>query len=206
MIASKLKAGCALCAAAMLLCCAGCGSKKDTGSSAAESSAAESSAAEDGVHVIAADEVDADLAACVKAYFDALDRKDYDAFLKTLYPPYKEAYHKMLEAEGVKPEDDFLRMSRSFDEDGYESWSLTELTLSYYENEESTVENYFSRYIEGEYFDEKFAEDCKADCTEMHDVIFSLSALYEGDKEPVTVVDNVGILAVKNKDGWYVFG
>ena len=40
----------------------------------------------------------------------------------------------------------------------------------------------------------------------MHDVIFSLSALYEGDKEPVTVVDNVGILAVKNKDGWYVFG
>ena len=190
--------------AAALLCCAGCGSKD---SSTAESSTGSSavSAAEDGIRLNAPN-VDADCAACIKAYFEAIDNKDFDAYVKTVYPPYKEAYDKLLAEKGDNPEDDFAELCSRFDEDGYESWSLTDLTLSYYEHEDTSIDNFLSRYVESGVFDEQFVTDCKADSEEIHDVIFTLSALYQGDDTPVTVVDGSGILAVKNKDGWFVLG
>ncbi|MBR6107319.1 MAG: hypothetical protein IKQ39_04845 [Oscillospiraceae bacterium] len=195
---SRLRLYPAVCAAAMLLCCTGCGG--------ADSSSTESSAAENGLKTVSAEGVDAGCADCIKAYFEAIEAKDYEAYVKTIYPPYKETYDKLLNEKGDKPEDDFAELCTRFDEDGYESWHLTDLTLSYYEKEDTGIDKFFDRYVQGGVFDAQFVTDCKADAAEIHDVIFTLSALYKGDAEPVTVVDGAGILAVKNKEGWFVFG
>lgn len=191
----------AVCAAAMLLCGTGCGSSGS--SSAAESSAVSSS---EGLQMTVKDGVDADCAACLKKYFEAIDHKDYAAYQETVYAPYREAYAKILKEKNITPEDDFKKLCTRFDEDGYESWSLTELSVWYYENENTSIDNFFKRYVDGGIFDNQFVEDCKSKASEIHDVMFSLKALYAGDSEAVTVVDSAGVLMLKTADGWFLIG
>ncbi|MBQ8921004.1 MAG: hypothetical protein IJ060_02455 [Oscillospiraceae bacterium] len=189
--------------AAALLMLTGCG---DSGSS---SQAAESSVAVDmntELVVDAAETVDPDCAACIRTYFTALEEHDFTAYQKTVYPPYQEVYAAYLAQNGDTLEGAFKDLYTRFDEDGYESWHLTEISLAYYDDEETTVGDFFSRYINSGIFDEEFEKQTRADAAELHDVIFSLDALYAGDSEPVTVIERSGIVAVKNADGWYVFG
>jgi len=189
-----------LCAAALCFTAAGCGSSSE--SSTAESSLVKTN----GIQVTASDEVDSGCADCIKAYFEAIEEKDYEKYLKYVYPPYREAYDKLLEKDETDPRDDFQMLCKRFDEDGYDSWTLTDLTLSYYENESTSIDKWFENYVRNDFFDEEFAEECKKSAEEIHDVIFSLSALYSGDEEPVTVVSGTGILTIKNADGWFIFG
>ncbi len=196
-----------ICAAALaaLLLLTGC---NDGGSSSAGSSEQPVSSAADysKLNVIASDGVDPGCTECIRSYFLSLEQHDFDAYQKALYPPFREIYAKFLAEKGSTPEEAFGDMCAQFDEDGYESWRLTELRLMYYEKESETIEEIFSRYIEGKVFDDAFEKNTKSDASELHDVVFSLDALYAGDTEPVNVVERSGILAVKNADGWFVFG
>ena len=83
---------------------------------------------------------------------------------------------------------------------------LTELALTYYQDEASTIPDFLNSFVTGNIVPEDFPDQLNADCSEIHDVVFSLQALYSGDTEPTTVVQRQGILAVKNADGWYLLG
>lgn len=189
--------------AALLLTLTGCG---DSGSSSAPEVSSAAEFEYTGLQVDAAEGVDPECAECIRSYFLSLETRDYDAYQKTIYPPYRENCSEYFKKLGSSPEESFEGMCSKFDEDGYESWKLTKLTLSYYGDEKASVEEFFMRFINDGVFDEKFAEKAKADAKEMHDVIFSLDAIYAGDSQPVTVVPRSGILAIKNADGWFVFG
>lgn len=186
-----------LCAA--LLLCTACGGRT------AEQSEAGAVPAE-GLTVHASDEVDAAYAACIKDYFEAIDRGDYDAYRAAMYPPYLEAYEAYLESEGTAPEDAFARLCTSFDEDGYESWTLTDIDLSYYAEEKVDFDGFFEIYVSAGIFDEGFAERCYADAEELRDIQFTLYALYAGDEEAVPVVSGSELMAVKTAEGVYLFG
>ena len=180
---------------AVLLLCTGC----------AESSTEAPETAQ-GLNVQADEGVDAEYAECLKAYFEAVEHRDYDAYRAVLYPPYAEAYSAYLEKEGTDPKDAFAELCSQFDEDGYESWTLTELTVSYYPEEKVDLDDFFKRYASAGIFDNDFGEKCKKEAEEIRDLQFSLYAQYAGDEEAVPVVKGSELIAVKTADGTYLFG
>ena len=192
-----------LAAAMLLTALPGCGDKK--GSSADESSSAVITMNSE-LHVSADENVDPECSECIRTYFLSLENCDYDAYKAALYPPYREHYENWLKQNDLTPEKDFDKMCRRFDEDGYESWHLTELALTYYQDEASTIPDFLNSFVTGNIVPEDFPDQLNTDCSEIHDVVFSLQALYSGDTEPTTVVQRQGILAVKNADGWYLLG
>lgn len=184
------------CCAAVLLCAAGCG----------ESSAGSSETAAEGLTVHASEDMDAAYTECVKRYFEAVERHDYEAYCAVMYPPYLEAYQAYLKEQGSTNEEAFDGLCSRFDEDGYESWTLTELELSYYPQEKVDLDGFFERYSSAGVFDEGFGERCKKEAEEIRDLQFTLYALYAGDDEAVPVVRGNEMIAVKTSDGVYVFG
>ena len=196
---------CALLAAGMLCltACSGESSIAESSTSAAET--------QDGITLHTAEDVDTRYAETLKRYFDAINAKDYDAYLSTVYPPYSEAYSAFLTEKGSSLEQAFAEMCTRFDEDGYESWKLTDLTVSYYKKETEYVQSdgisdYFSAYVKMGVLDEGFEETCRKNAEELRDVQFSLSALYAGDDAPVTVVSGQEIMMLIDKDGCWLFG
>lgn len=189
----------ALCAA---LLCTACG--ETPAESAGDSADAPDTA--QGLTVHAADEVDAAYSDCIKAYFEAIDRGDYEAYCAAMYPPYLEAYRAYLTANGDDPEAAFAELCARFDEDGYESWTLTDIDLSYYPEERADLDGFFGVYESAGIFDADFAENCRAEAEEIRDIQFTLYALYAGDDEAVPVVNGSELVAVKTPDGVYVFG
>ena len=183
------------CCAALLLS-AGC----------AESSTASSETAAQGITVQADEDVDAAYTECVRKYFEAVEKKDHEAYRSGMYPPYLEAYEAYLEKQGTTPDDAFAELCSRFDEDGYESWTLTELDVSYYPEEKVDLDGFFKQYASAGIFAEDFGEKCKKETEEIRDLQFSLYALYAGDEEPVPVVRGNEMIAVKTKDGVYLFG
>lgn len=184
----------AVCAAAMLL--AGC---------------ADSSAAESGVTAIPEtltaepeEGFDQAYADCLRDYFAAIGSADYEAYKKTVYPPYLECYGKYLEGEGSSLEQSFDSLCHRFDEDGYDSWRLTTLTVGDYYNPD--IEGFFETYQKWGFIDEAFIGTAKAEAQEMKHVQFSLYALYKGDEQPVCVVRGSETLMLKTDSGVYVIG
>ena len=192
---------------AAILCMTGCSAENAQSSeNSAESSVQNDTNTEKGLQIDAAEEVDSAYIDTLKVYFTAIEQKDYEAFKKTMYPPYLEAFNAYLQAQGSTPEENFQSLCTRFDEDGYESWTLTNLQVSYYPDENVDLDDFFSAFIDAGIFDEKLAEDCKKNAEEIRDVQFSLQALYAGDEAPVTVVSGNEILMVKTADGTYLFG
>ena len=189
---------------AAMLCLTGCGSANTQ--KPEESAASEvEKCGEDGLNIITED-VDAVYCDTLRTYFTAIEQKDIEAFRSVMYPPYLEAYNAYLEKQGSTPEENFEALCTRFDEDGYESWKLTELKLSYYPEDKVDLDDFFQAFIDAGIFDEKLAEECKKNAEEVRDVQFSLQALYAGDEEPVTVVSENEIMMVKTADGTYLFG
>lgn len=185
---------------ALLLCgllLTGC-----AGSSTPESSA--SPAVPETMQVSAPEEIGENYVECMRAYFEALDNEDYDAYCKTVYPPYREAFEAYLKEKGSDPKTAFRKQAHRFDEDGYESWRLTELSLSLYPDPDP--EDFFASYVEAGVFDEDFSAQCQKDAEELADIQFSLYALYEGDEEPVQVVRSSEMYLIKTAEGTYLFG
>lgn len=192
-------------ACAAMLCCSACSGGSSTGE---VSSAAET---QSGLKLTAAEDMDARYGETLKRYFEAVEAKDYDAYLATVYPPYAEVYGAYLESHDSSLQAAFESMCTRFDEDGYESWTLTDLDVAYYSYQTEYVqsdgiEDFFNRYVSYGVFDEAFVEQTKADAEDMHDVTFTLRALYAGDDEPVTVASGQEIMMIINKDGCWLFG
>lgn len=184
-----------------MLCLTGCNAGN------AQSDPAESTAkSQEGLTVSASEEVDSAYSDLLKTYFTAVEQKDYETFKKTMYPPYLESFNAYLKEQGTTPEENFESLCTRFDEDGYESWTLTNLSISYYPEENVDLDGFFNAFIEAGIFDDQLAENCKKEAEDIRDVQFSLQALYSGDEEPVTVVSGSEIMMVKTADGTYLFG
>jgi hypothetical protein len=156
--------------------------------------------------VTAAEGFDADYTNCLKAYFTAIEQKDFAAYQSVVYPPYLDAYTEYLKQSGKTLESAFETLCQKFDEDGYERWHITDLSVSEAEGGETYVDSFFDAYISGGVFDEKFKEQCRKDANEVRDIQFSLAVLYEGDDEPVPVATGSEILMLKTDAGTYLFG
>ena len=190
----------------LALCCTGCASKQSTPDSLAESSQVTAQQA-DGLAVKAGEDVDAAYAECIKTYFEAIDNDDFTGYQKTVYPPYQEVYAAFIKERYDSIEEFFHQeLSKHFDEDGYDSWKLTEIQLSACPPEREDVDDFLERYVSAGVFDEEFAQKCKDDAAEIHDIVFTLYALYEGDEEAVPVVTEGELFVLKNADGAYLFG
>ena len=190
----------------LALCCTGCASKQNAPDSNTESSQVTEQQAE-GLVVKAGEDVDEAYAECLKTYFEALDNDDFAGYQKTVYPPYQEVYAAFIKDNFDSLEDFFHQdLCKHFDEDGYDSWKLTEIQLSACPPEREDTDNFLQHYVSAGVFDDEFVEKCKADATEIHDIYFTLYALYEGDEEPVPVVTDGEIFVLKNADGAYMFG
>ena len=191
------------CAAVTALCVTACSSTASGGSSAGENSQQQT----DGLNVVCGDSMDQDYADLMKSYFEAIEKKDFAAYQKAVYPPYQESYGQFLEANGSDAETTFLEdLCTQFDEDGYESWKLTELQIEYYPEEREDLDDFFNAYSRAGIFDDAFIESCKQDASEMHDILFTLYALYEGDEEAVPIITNGEMFVLKNAEGAYLFG
>ena len=203
----------------------GCGAGSSADNSTAENSAAESSASsessaaeqssaemkestEDGLTIRAAADVDEAYIPLLRKYFKAIESEDYDTYLTVLYPPFKEAFSAYVESmEGDETlKDVFSDVCHRFDEDGYESWKLTTLEMENMPEGGIDIEGFFDSYINAGYFDESLKKECLENAEDIQDIRFSLYALYEGDEEPVMVVDENEIIVLKTKDGAYLFG
>ena len=193
------------CAALSALCCTACGTASAGGSSAEESS--QQKAQSDGLNVVCGESMDQAYADVLKAYFEAIDHQDYAAYQKTVYAPYQESYNKFLESKGSDLETTFREdLCTRFDEDGYDGWTLTELQIEYCPPEKEDLDDFFNAYSKAGIFDDTFVENTKEDAAEMHDIMFTLYALYDGDEEAVPVVTNGEIFVLKNEEGTYLLG
>ena len=190
---------CGICAA--LLCCTGCGET----SSQTDSEPAEKNSAGD-MTVEAADGFDETYQTLIADYFQAIENEDLEAYKAAMYPPYLEAFEKYVTENGSSLEERFQEVCHRFDEDGYESWKLTKLELSYYPEDKVDLDDFFDAYASAGIFDADFIANCKEDTSEIKDVQFSLYALYEGDEEPVQVIGGSEMMVMKNADGAYLFG
>ena len=199
------KIGVILLAAVTALCCTACSSGKS--GSAGESSVSNAAKKSGGLEVKAADGVDQDYIDLLKTYFEAIDHDNFADYQKTVYPPYQESYGKYLESDGSSLEQSFHEdLCTRFDEDGYDGWTLTELQIEYCPPEKEDLDDFFKAYSGAGIFDDAFVENCKKDASEMHDILFTLYALYDGDEEAVPIVTNGEIFVLKNADGAYLFG
>lgn len=187
--------GAVLTAAVMLLLC-GC-SDTDDSSDAYDPS--------QGI-VTAYDEAsfDAGFAECIKTYFEAVQAQDFEGYQATVYRPYQTAYGAYLETKGKTLEESFASLATQFDEDGYESWTFTDLELAYYEGED--VDDFFETWVSLGIFDDQFVADCKAEAIAIHDVQFTLYAQYEGDDYTVPVVQGGEMMMIQTTDGYFLFG
>ena len=188
----KIK-GLYLCAAVLLL--TGC-SAKPTEDAATES---------DEMLVVTPDEdFDKNYAEAIKTYFEALENKDFESYKSIAYQPYQEAFDAFLSDNDSNLEKAFQEVCTEFDEDGYESWKLTELNVKYCEKED--VDNFFSTYEQAGIFDEDFSDAARKDAKEIRDIEFTLYALYSGDEEATPVVQSSEMMVIHAQDDkYYVF-
>ena len=158
----------------------------------------------DGIVIEAEENFDSGIAECVRAYFDAVGASDYEAYCRTVYPPYSEAYAKYTEKQGDSPQKAFQKLHDRFNEDGYESWKFTRLALSDYPNPDTDA--FFEAYRNWEIIDDKFIADAKADAKEIRHIRFSLYARYAGDSEDTPVLRSSEMLIIRNDSGTFVMG
>ena len=194
------------CAAVLAVCGTGC-----SGSNSGSSGAAESSQSiqenKDGLNVVSSENMDPAYTELLKSYFEAINHKDFASYEKALYPPFRESYDKYLQSKGSGLEQSFREdLCKRFDEDGYNSWELTELQIEYYPAERQDPDGFFSAYANAGILDEDFGERCKKETTEINDILFTLYARYAGDEEDVAVVTDKELYVVKTADGVYMFG
>lgn len=186
-----------------LTACSGT-AQQSSGAEIEETSSKESRS--EGLTIHADEDVDSAYVETLKTYFTAIEKKDFAAFQSVMYPPYLESYNKYLNDNGTTPEENFEKLCTRFDEDGYESWTLTDLHISYYPEEKVDLDDFFSAFKDAGILDDKLIEQCKKESEEIRDVQFSLYALYAGDEDAVPVVNGNEIMMVKTKDGTYLFG
>ena len=194
------------CAALTALCCTACAGSGGGTESGTESSQQTEKKTE-GLNVVSSEAMDPVYTELLRTYFEAISHKDYEAYKKVIYPPYLESYGKYLESNGTNTEKFFYEdLCTRFDEDGYESWKLTELQIEYYPEERQDPDGFFAAYAKAGIIDDGFGARCQKDASELRDVAFTLYALYEGDEEAVPVVTNQEIYVMKNADGAFLFG
>jgi hypothetical protein len=91
--------------------------------------------------VTVAEGFDADYSACLKTYFEAVENKDFAAYQSVVYPPYLEVYTEYLKESDKTPESAFETLCSRFDEDGYNSWHIAEISLSESTGGEKDIED-----------------------------------------------------------------
>lgn len=182
----------ALLAAALLL----------TGCRGGESSGGTVSPA--GITMHPTEDVGSEYTDAVQAYFTALEQNDYDAYYTLMHPVYAEAFSAYLAKKDSDLEKNFAAQRKRFDEDGYESWHITDITLSRYENPE--YDYFFSRFTEAGILTDEQVQAVKDSAEETEDLEFSIDVLYQGDDEPVTAFSKQELVLFKTADGIRFFG
>ncbi|MBR5372072.1 MAG: hypothetical protein IK130_07640 [Oscillospiraceae bacterium] len=155
---------------------------------------------------------DEDYSRVMKDYFSAIEKQDFAAYKAAIYPPFFEKlteYNKQKDNKTM--EQVFEGLHKQFDEDGYDSWTLTRVVATIYKNKqgvssEQDALDFLDAYKSGGMVDEQFVEDTKKAAKDMQDVKFSVYALYTGDEEDVPVINAKELLVIKTEDGAYVFG
>ena len=204
------KFGVILLAALALLSVTGCsetagnGGTQETTAAAAEKSAG-------GIEVTTGDGFDEEYSPVLKAYFEAIEKQDFDAYKASIYPPFYEKLEAFYKQQDKTMEDVFAGLHRQFDEDGYESWTFTRMYLTYYANSqgvssENDALDFLAAFQTNGIVDEAFVEDTKKAARDMQDVKFTVYALYNGDEEDVAVLSGKEILTIKTEAGTYLFG
>ena len=158
------------------------------------------------ITVHAEDGVEDEYADLISGYFAAIGRQDFEAYKAALYPPFAEAYGAYLEKDGSSLETVFNGMHDMFNEDGYESWHFSDITIANYPEERVDLDGFFNAYVSAGYFEQELADQCREEAEEIRDFQFSVSALYTGDEEPVEVISGKEIIALRTAEGVYLFG
>lgn len=183
-----------ICAA--MLCLTACGGTQHSSENSSSS----------GLTVHADEAVDSAYTDALKSYFLSIEQKDFETYQSLMYPPYLESFSAYLKKKDKTLAENFDTLCKRFDEDGYESWTLTDLHVSYYPEEKLDMDGFFDAFKDEGIIDEKLIEDCKKNSEEIRDVEFTLYALYAGDEDPVPVVNGNEVMMVKTKEGTYLFG
>ena len=153
-----------LCAAVMMFSVTACGEQSSQ------------NVIPDHMEVTAAENVPQEYADIAEAYFKAVQDDDYEAYVKLVYPPYLEIYNKYLtENKNTDTEKAFHKMAHVFDEDGYESWRLTGLSLE--ARDSADEESFYSTYTEMGVLDDAFVEKAKKDAKEYRSIRFTTRSL-----------------------------
>lgn len=200
--------------AALVLCMTGCG--ESSGASVESSTDTLNTTGE--LRVICEGETDPAYGETLKKYFTAIEKNDFEAYKETVYPPYLTAYEAYLGEQGKTLADTFPGLHARFDEDGYESWTLTELYVNIYEPQQTYREGmetappvdyadeFLEAFVDSGVITEDDAEQTRKDAKDMQDIQFSLYALYAGDEEDVQIIKGSEILMLKTADGCFLFG
>ena len=159
----------------------------------------------EGITLHTDEDVSSEYAETVKAYFAAVEQNDFEAYAGMVHPVYLSAFRTYLEEQkDSSPEENFARQHKRFDEDGYDSWRITDLTLSVYQ--EPDYDYYFKQFTDAGILTEEQVQTVRDSAEEMQDLKFSVDVLYEGDTEPVTVFRNQQMILFKTADGIRIFG
>ncbi|MBP0987592.1 MAG: hypothetical protein J6S92_04865, partial [Oscillospiraceae bacterium] len=202
--------GVILLAALTLLSMTGC--SETAGNGGAQGTAAASAEKQaDGIEVTTAEGFDTDYTPVMKAYFEAIEKQDFEAYKAVIYPPFYEKLEAYYQQQGKTMEDVFAGLHKQFDEDGYDNWRFTRMYLAYYANQqgvssENDALDFLAAFQKNGIVDEAFVEDTKKAASDMQDVKFSVYALYSGDEEDVAVLSGKEILTLKTEAGTYLFG
>lgn len=174
-----------------------------TGCQGGESSAGKPVPA-DGIALNSSDSVPAEYAETVKAYFTAIEQKDYAAYSDLMHPVYREAYGAFLQNKGSSLEANFASQRKRLDEDGYDSWRITDITLDLYPNPD--YDYFFTRFTEAGILTDDQVKAVRDSAEEMQDLQFTVNVLYEGDEEPVPTISGMELILFKTADGIKLFG
>jgi len=200
-----------LMAGLMAFSAAGCADKNNSNSTPDAQTTAAAQAAE--LTVNTEDGFDQDYVPVLKSYFQAIEKKDFEAYKAAIYPPFfeklTEYYQKQTPAKTMQQV--FEGLHTKFDEDGYDSWTFTSIAAGYYKNShgESTDQDaldFLDAFKNSKMFDDDFVEATKNAAKDMRNIKFTLYAHYSGDAEPVPAVSGQEILGIKTDSGVYLFG
>ena len=166
------------------------------------------------INVETAEDFDSAYADALRRYFKAIEQKDFDGYKAEIYPPYWDKLTEYYSQDGKTMEEVFDTVCHRFDEDGYESWKITDITAQYYVNQKAAengietddVSDFLDAFADAGIIDTAFKEDLQKAATDIRDVQFAVDVLYEGDEEPVRVVSGSEMLMLKTSDGTFLFG
>lgn len=174
-----------------------------TGCRGGESSGSETVPA-DGITMHADESVSDEYTEAVKTYFTAIEQSDFAAYAAMMHPVYSEAFGEYLKQKGSSLEENFAAQHKRFDEDGYDSWRITDISLT--KHTDPDYDYFFKQFVNAGILTDAQAQSVRDGAEALEDLKFSVDVLYAGDDAPVTAVTNMELVLFKTADGIKLFG